>query len=140
MDFASDCKRCEECEELSKRVSGLWDGVDENGNDVSGCFYVCDNEECAIKQERDRKISEKKSEWLRTIEQNKAAGTDAKVLRRARIKADCTLRTAAKLVGISPSEYSAMECERKAIPINIFQYMMLIFTLIQELRENRRKK
>lgn len=140
MDFASDCKRCEECEELSKRVSGLWDGVDENGNDVSGCFYMCDNEECAIKQERDRKISEGKSERLRTIEQNEAAGTDAGKLRKMRRAANCTLRTAAEIAGISVGEYSAMECERKAIPINIFQYMMLIFTLVQELRENRRKK
>lgn len=139
MDFANDCKRCEECEELSKRVSGLWDGVDENGNDVSGCFYVCDNSECAIKQERDRKISEGKSERLRTIEQNEAAGTDSRKLRKMRRDANCTLRTAAEIAGISVGEYSAMECERQVIPMNIFEGMRFVFMLMQKMRENGRK-
>ena len=127
MNFAGDFKSCEECNEPTKRVCGLWDGVDEHGNDVSGCFYDCDNMECAIKQERCRKIADERANWLNIRAQNIANGTSAKELRKMRRKSKCSLGTAAVLAGVTISEYSAMEAEKKTLPMNIYQTLRLCF-------------
>lgn len=136
MDFASDCKRCEECSEVTKRPVGLWDGVDEHGNAVSGCFFDCDNTECAIHQERIRKIAEEKSKMDSVAKQNEAAGTSAAILRKLRRRANCTLRTAAEVSGMAIGEYSAMECGRKVIPMELFQFLRYVFINMIMLKED----
>lgn len=134
LDFASDCKRCEECSEATKRPVGLWDGIDEHGNDVSGCFYDCDNTDCAINQDRSRKSAEEKINQISVAEQNKSSGTSAVMLRKKRHAANCSVRTAAEIAGISVSEYCAMECGRKGIPVIIYRGLSLVFKVMESMR------
>lgn len=130
----SDEKRCQECTEPSKRIAGFWDGTDLNGDDTSGCFYVCDNGGCAIKIERDIRAAAAEDERQRIRVENADNGTDASTLVDMRKAAKCTLRTAADIVGISATEYSAMEQERKAIPSQLYNSLGYIFGIMQELR------
>lgn len=124
---SSDLKRCEECDEPTKRVSGFWDGADENGGDTSGCFYDCDNTECAIKQDRCSESAEETIFKLSVHAQNEAASTSAAQLRKMRLDAKVSVGTAATLAGVTVSEYSAMEAEKKPLPIDVYQTLRLAF-------------
>lgn len=130
----SDEKRCRECTEPTKYISGFWDGADLNGNDTSGCFYDCNNIGCGIKMDRAIREAAAEDERQRIRVENADNGTDASTLVDMRKAAQCTLRTAAEIAGISPSDYSAMEQERKAIPSQLYNCLGYIFGFMQELR------
>ena len=130
----SDEKRCRECTEPTKYISGFWDGSDLNGDDTSGCFYDCNNAGCAIKQERAIRAAAAEEERQRIRVETADNETDASTLVDMRKAAQCTLQTAADIAGISAAEYSAMEQERKVIPSQLYNSLGYIFGMMQELR------
>lgn len=82
---ADDLRRCECCEEPTKKVVGFWEGHDSySGSPRAGAIYSCEDHECDICKE---KMSEKESDELlkeRVKVANLQNGTDAELLRRSR--------------------------------------------------------
>ena len=99
---ADDLRRCECCEEPTKKVVGFWDGFNsENGLPCAGAIYSCEDHECDICKE---KMSEKESDELlkeRVKVANLQNGTDAELLRRSRMSVRVTLGAAADIIGVS---------------------------------------
>lgn len=128
----SDEKCCRKCTEPTKHIAGFWDGVDPNGNDTSGCFYDCNNIGCGIKMDRVIREAAAEDERQRIRVENADNRTDASTLVDMRKAAQCTLRIAADIAGISVSEYSAMEQERKVIPSQLYNHLVYTFGIMKE--------
>lgn len=96
---ADDLRRCECCEEPTKKVVGFWEGHDSySGSPRAGAIYSCDNHECDICKE---KMSEKESDELlkeRVKVANLQNGTDAELLRRGRMSVRVALGAAADIM------------------------------------------
>ena len=79
---ADDLRRCECCEEPTKKVVGFWEGHDSySGSPRAGAIYSCDNHECDICKE---KMSEKESDEL--------LKERVDVYKRQAFGADCAIR------------------------------------------------
>lgn len=137
---ADDLRRCECCEEPTKKVVGFWEGHDSySGSPRAGAIYSCDNHECDICKE---KMSEKESDELlkeRVKVANLQNGTDAELLRRGRMSVRVALGAAADIIGVSAAEYSAKENGR--MPITREEYhniLMPLFEAIKAISEGKR--
>lgn len=137
---ADDLRRCECCEEPTKKVVGFWEGHDSySGSPRAGAIYSCDNHECDICKE---KMSEKESDELlkeRVKVANLQNGTDAELLRRGRMSVRVALDAAADIIGVSAAEYSAKENGR--MPITREEYhniLMPLFEAIKAISEGKR--
>ena len=116
---ADDLRRCECCEEPTKKVVGFWEGHDSySGSPRAGAIYSCEDHECDICKE---KMSEKESDELlkeRVKVANLQNGTDAELLRRSRMSVRVALGAAADIIGVSAAEYSAV-CQSRGRNITI---------------------
>lgn len=127
---ADDLRRCECCEEPTKKVVGFWEGHDSyNGSPCAGAIYSCEDHECDICKE---KMSEKESDELlkeRVKVANLQNGTDAELLRRSRMSVRVALGAAADIIGVSAAEYSAKENGR--MPITREEYHNILMPLFE---------
>ena len=137
---ADDLRRCECCEEPTKKVVGFWEGHDSySGSPRAGAIYSCEDHECDICKE---KMSEKESDELlkeRVKVANLQNGTDAELLRRSRMSVRVALGAAADIIGVSAAEYSAEENGR--MPITREEYhniLMPLFEAIKAIPEGKR--
>ena len=127
---ADDLRRCECCEEPTKKVVGFWEGHDSySGSPRAGAIYSCEDHECDICKE---KMSEKESDELlkeRVKVANLQNGTDAELLRRSRMSVRVALGAAADIIGVSAAEYSAKENGR--MPITREEYHNILMPLFE---------
>lgn len=130
---ADDLRRCECCEEPTKKVVGFWEGHDSySGSPRAGAIYSCEDHECDICKE---KMSEKESDELlkeRVKVANLQNGTDAELLRRSRMSVRVALGAAADIIGVSAAEYSAKENGR--MPITREEYHNILMPLFEAIK------
>lgn len=138
--MVNDCfKHCEVCGEPTKKVAGLWDGIDpETGEPVYGCIYSCSNAECAIRIETLKKIEDDKAQKERVSVANWNNGTDPELLKNARIRLCFSMKTAADVIGVTAAEYSARENGRVPITKDEYVILMSLFHTIEETTKGKR--
>lgn len=110
---------CERCLEPSKCVTGFWDG-----DNCSGRLYDCNALTCLIKHVRTVRQREENLNRNAVIAANQKNGVDVLKLKRMRLNTKCILYDMSRILHIFCAEYSAFECQRKSIPLELYVFAL----------------
>lgn len=102
-------KKCERCNEPSKRVVGFWDGV----RGKNGFLYDCENEKCGVRQLIKATETKAIQERIKIQNLNSQKGMYAGYIAALRRDAKISIMEMSKIANCNPAEYSAYEHERK---------------------------
>lgn len=123
-----DFRRCKECNDPTKYVVGMWDGIDhKTGNMIGGAMTDCRNYDCPVKKQAEAAAKASDEERARIRQENADNGISAEDFRKDRINAGLTIKEAADYIGAKPATYSSWEHERLAIPIEVFMKLEELF-------------
>lgn len=102
-------KKCEHCNEPSKRVAGFWDGA----RGKNGFVYDCENGKCGVRQLIKATETKAIQERIKIQNINSQKGMYAGYIAALRRDAKISMMEMSKIAGCNPAEYSAYEHERK---------------------------
>lgn len=102
-------RKCEHCNEPSKRVVGFWDGA----RGKNGFLYDCENGKCGVRQLIKATETKAMQERIKIQNINSQKGMYAGYIAALRRDAKISMMEMSKIAGCNPAEYSAYEHERK---------------------------
>jgi len=114
---------CQACNDPTKYIMGLWDGV----NGTHGAIYNCDNVSCEVKQENIEKAMAIKENRIAVVEENSRNNIQMLLIRMKRKELLITIMKMSRLLGISPAMYSNYEMCRVALPVDMSESINRIF-------------
>lgn len=104
-------KRCDLCDEPTKRPVGHWDGHGE-----SGSIYSCSNKECVIVKESEAAAQEAARTEKEVREINAGNGIDVPAFEELRKDKRVSLRAMAMFLDVSPALFCDWTHHRKPFP------------------------
>lgn len=109
--------KCENCNEPTKHIVDLWDGV----RGKNGFVYDCDNQQCPVRQLIKTTETKAMQERLRIQNLNSQKGMYAGYIATLRRDVKISMLEMSKIAGCSPAEYSEYEHERKPFDEEIYR-------------------
>lgn len=131
VEIAHKLKGCNECNNPTKYVFGLWDG--ENG--THGAIYECNNLDCELKQNRLKAIDYSDENKKKVIAENESNMIFVDSIKEKRKELEITIRKMAMNINISCSEYSNYEQCREPFPIGMACRINTLFEIQKEGKE-----
>jgi len=114
---------CQTCNDPTKYITGLWDGK----GGAHGILCDCRNYKCKIKQNRVRETNYSEENRNNVIIENAKIGISMERVKMQRRELLITTFKMAKLLGISPSDYSNYEMCRVALPVEMADRINEVF-------------
>lgn len=127
-------RKCEHCNEPSKRVVGFWDGA----RGKNGFVYDCENGKCGVRQLIKATETKAMQERIKIQNINSQKGMYAGYIAALRRDAKISMMEMSKIVGCNPAEYSAYEHERK--PFDEEAYRKCVKHLLESEKQRRAKE
>jgi len=128
VEVAHNLKGCNECNNPTKYILGLWDG--ENG--THGAIYECNNLNCELKQNRLKDTDYSEENKNRVTESNESKLIFVQLIKAKRKELAITIRKMSDRLGLSCSDYSNYEMCREALPVEMVDKINSIFREIQK--------
>lgn len=127
-------RKCEHCNEPSKRVVGFWDGA----RGKNGSVYDCENGKCGVRQLIKATETMAMQERIKIQNINSQKGMNAGYIAALRRDAKISMMEMSKIAGCNPAEYSAYEHERK--PFDEEAYRECVKHLLESEKQRRAKE
>jgi len=106
---------CQTCNDPTKYIFALWDGP----NGTHGKIYECHNMSCLTKRGREISNNIAEEERIAVVEENSRNNIQMLLIKMKRKDLQITTFKMAKLLGISPSDYSNYEMCRVVLPVEM---------------------
>jgi DNA-binding transcriptional regulator YiaG len=115
--------KCDECNDTTRYVTGLWDGP----NGTHGKLFDCRNLNCETKIDKEKVYTYLAEERKGVIKINDGNSIFMDLVKQKRKQLEITIIKMARSLGISPSMYCNYEQCREPLPIETLDKINSIF-------------